>query len=204
MGHSDPAHKSAEAYQRARAHVRALSAMRGSLIAPLPEMTCLDCLQVKHVAQFNPSRGPNGASLNHLVSALCKSCRHRHTYLRGLTHRKEYGVSVRGRYVQRRSNLGRYGITPEQWDAMFESQGNRCAICRTDDPGGKGWATDHDHACCPERGTACGKCIRGILCGCCNTGIGLLKDSPTVFLAAADYVLNGPRNVQIPGQLALF
>lgn len=35
---------------------------------------------------------------------------------------------------------------------------------------------DHDHSCCPGKGS-CGKCVRGILCRNCNVGLGFLKDS---------------------------
>lgn len=37
-----------------------------------------------------------------------------------------------------------YGITPEEYAARFAAQDNRCAICRTATPGGKGWHLDHD------------------------------------------------------------
>jgi hypothetical protein len=38
---------------------------------------------------------------------------------------------------------------------------------------------DHDHKS--------GK-VRGLLCSCCNTGIGFLKDDPRIMRKAADYV----------------
>lgn len=81
-----------------------------------------------------------------------------------------------------------YSITPEQYQQMIERQEDRCAICRTDEPGGiGGWKIDHDHNCCP--GTkSCGECIRGLLCTTCNTGIGMLRDDPVTMRAAADYV----------------
>lgn len=53
-----------------------------------------------------------------------------------------------------------YGITKEQWDAMFAAQGSCCAICKSIDPhGSKGWQTDH----CHDTGK-----VRGILCADCN------------------------------------
>lgn len=72
-----------------------------------------------------------------------------------------------------------YGLTPEQYEAMLEAQGQRCAICRTDTPNGKGWQIDHDHAT--------GR-IRGILCTNCNSGLGRFKDDPARFRAAAAYL----------------
>lgn len=65
--------------------------------------------------------------------------------------------------------LRQYGLTLIAWEAMFNGQDRRCAICKSVDPGTKkGWHTDHDH----ETGI-----VRGILCMGCNTALGLLGDS---------------------------
>lgn len=82
--------------------------------------------------------------------------------------------------MYRRVNLKNgYGITPDQYTALLEAQGGRCGNpgCRTDTPGGKAgpdgianFHVDHDHACCPTR-KCCGKCIRGLLCGSCNSAL---------------------------------
>lgn len=62
----------------------------------------------------------------------------------------------------------KYGITAEQWDAMFAAQGSCCAACRSADPKHKrGWHTDHDH----NTGA-----VRGILCHRCNVTLGNLGD----------------------------
>jgi len=96
------------------------------------------------------------------------------------TDRKAYFKDYRARNPDkiaehnRRAQLKRkYGITPEEYDSLAESQGHRCAICRTDNPGGgptrRGyWHVDHDH------GTGA---IRGLLCMDCNVGLGRLGDS---------------------------
>jgi hypothetical protein len=73
-----------------------------------------------------------------------------------------------------------YGITPEQYDDMLQAQGHRCAICRTDAPGGRGfWHVDHCH------GT--GR-VRGILCHGCNTGLGNFRDNPVSLAYAIEYL----------------
>jgi hypothetical protein len=73
----------------------------------------------------------------------------------------------------------KYKLTEELWEIQFQSQGKRCAICRTDTPGGKGWATDHNHST--------GE-FRGILCQLCNQGIGCLRENLLVLQAAIAYL----------------
>jgi predicted nucleic acid-binding Zn ribbon protein len=76
-----------------------------------------------------------------------------------------------------------YGITPAEYVALLESQGGRCAVCRTDVPGGKGgWHVDHDHAT--------GR-VRGVLCNNCNQGLGRFMDDPTRLRAALGYLERG-------------
>ena len=72
-----------------------------------------------------------------------------------------------------------YGITPEQFAERLIAQDNRCAICRTDTPNGKGWHVDHDHAT---------QAVRGLLCGNCNNGLGNFADDPTRLRAAVEYL----------------
>lgn len=74
----------------------------------------------------------------------------------------------------------RYGITLADRDAIFAAQGSKCKICDTEDPGAKGWHTDHDHQT---------KKVRGILCGNCNNALGLLKDSSLLVARAIAYLL---------------
>jgi hypothetical protein len=80
-----------------------------------------------------------------------------------------------------------YKLTTPEWEVKFESQGRCCAICKSLEPHDKNWNTDHDHACCPTNRT-CGKCIRSILCGPCNLGLGGFQDTPEWLRAAADYI----------------
>lgn len=89
-----------------------------------------------------------------------------------------------------RSTLGyavaKHGMTISQFDDLLEQQGGACAICGTE-PGRQRFAIDHDHACCPSK-YSCGACVRGLLCGNCNAGIGMMGDDPTRVLAAANYL----------------
>lgn len=102
--------------------------------------------------------------------------------------------------VQRRTRLEKvYGITHEQYDAMLGAQGGGCAICGRG-PNGASLAIDHDHTCCPGAGS-CGGCIRGLLCGNCNRGIGHLGDDAQRLRMAITYLesaLEHKRSLQKP------
>ncbi|MFI2216555.1 endonuclease VII domain-containing protein [Rhodococcus sp. NPDC019627] len=69
-----------------------------------------------------------------------------------------------------------FGLQPGEYAEILEAQGGRCFICQTATGKAKRLAVDHDHACCPEL-PACGKCVRGLVCGWCNQHIvGRLRD----------------------------
>lgn len=69
-----------------------------------------------------------------------------------------------------------YGMSLEEFDAMFESQGKRCAVCRRKDfqP-----VVDHNH----KTGR-----VRGILCYPCNSALGFLGDSIKKVKVALEYL----------------
>lgn len=80
--------------------------------------------------------------------------------------------------IRTRKKAGGAGLTPEQWRAMFEVQGCRCAICGSAEPNSKmGWNTDHCHKT---------KRVRFILCAHCNRGLGAFRDNPELMRKAAD------------------
>ena len=77
---------------------------------------------------------------------------------------------------------------PEVYEAALARQGGACAICRTTSPGGQGrFHLDHNHACCGRKYT-CGKCVRGLLCYACNSGIGLFQDDPRILYLTLEYL----------------
>ena len=90
------------------------------------------------------------------------------------------GVAVcdhRQAHEQRR-RLRRYGITQNDYDRKFQEQDDRCAACRTDAPGTKGWCIDH----CHKTGR-----FRSILCMRCNTVIGLVDEDPAILRALTQF-----------------
>jgi hypothetical protein len=97
---------------------------------------------------------------------------------------KEYRVKNKDRVleIERKSKLKMtYGITVEQYDAMLEKQGSKCAICAAKKPGGRTKMFFIDH--CHNNGN-----VRGLLCMRCNTGLGLFLDNPKFLLNAISYL----------------
>ena len=74
----------------------------------------------------------------------------------------------------------RYGITIDTYDEMLEEQQGCCKICGIHERElNKRLHVDHSHIT--------GE-VRGLLCTQCNTGIGMLQDSPEIIDAAAAYL----------------
>jgi hypothetical protein len=66
-----------------------------------------------------------------------------------------------------------HGLTADERDALIAFQGGACAICQR--PGLR-LQVDHDHRHCPGP-TGCRACVRGALCGRCNTALGRFGDA---------------------------
>ena len=90
-----------------------------------------------------------------------------------------------------------YGITPEEWVAMWRGQGGACCICGAPlrnrfgtNPKGKVGAVDHDHALATRSGMRAS--VRGLICTMpCNR---LLTNfwTPAKLRAAASYLEDPP------------
>jgi len=121
---------------------------------------CSACAVDKPLDQFEriPSI-PSGRSI------ICKEC---------IDFARGHGSMVRmagNRNCDRFGTCRAHGITNRQYLELLIRQGGVCAICHEEEPG-KYLMIDHDHRCCPKKG--CGKCVRGLLCGRCNTAIWIL------------------------------
>jgi recombination endonuclease VII len=85
----------------------------------------------------------------------------------------------------------KYRLRLDDYFALLESQGGRCAICRVEaprDPRTNRFHVDHDHQCCPGSGRSCGQCVRGLLCHSCNTALGNFGDDVDRLHAAVRYL----------------
>lgn len=85
----------------------------------------------------------------------------------------------------RGSGPSKYGISQEDFDALFKQQEGRCAICDTQLK--RPWTEGHRHKAhidhCHRSGA-----VRGILCTNCNTGIGLFHDDVWKLKRAVQYL----------------
>lgn len=79
----------------------------------------------------------------------------------------------------------KYNLTPADFEALLQSQGGVCAICRRPGADDRKLDIDHDHGD-TER-------IRGILCRPCNHALGLMQDDPEVVDAAYAYLMASRR-----------
>lgn len=145
------------------------------------ELRCPRCGETKPVAEF--------AGVTHSYCRPCVASYHRVMRANRTPEQKAY--------YRLWDTAWRHSITVPQLLSLLASQDKRCAICRLDlEDDARRWHVDHDHGCCPntsgdgpnKRQRGCGRCIRGILCGNCNAGLGMFRDTPALLRAAAAYL----------------
>ena len=132
-----------------------------------PEWRCGHCPRVAPREEFLNGRrvGPDGLPLYRLD---CRECRNsRHEAWRA--DNPEY---------QLRADVGRYGLTLEQFHEWSERVDHRCEVCGEPPRRSR---LDIDH--CHDSGV-----VRGLLCESCNRGLGMYGDDPARLRAAADYL----------------
>jgi hypothetical protein len=107
----------------------------------------------------------------------CKECAKKRTN----RHKKENIKDYQPKW--RETQLRKIGFTSELFDEMLESQGNVCALCGSDKPGGR-WNrffADHNH----NTGKA-----RGVLCFHCNTALGIIEARDSNWMSRARLYLD--------------
>lgn len=104
-----------------------------------------------------------------------------------------YRASGRKAAVDRRYQLKRkYGITPEQYDALLARQEGGCAICGRPPRSDISLHVDHEH------GT--GR-IRGLLCFRCNNALGDFDDDHDRLVHALTYLGPVPKSEAMQARL---
>lgn len=146
-------------------------------IDPTRPKTCTACGAVKQPSEFN-RRSYKGVST---LTPRCRECNI------AKTRRWEKDNPAKSAIQRRNRTMRDHGISQDEYVDLLISQCGVCAICYTQSA--VPLVIDHDHACCPDT-YSCGKCIRGLLCGPCNVGLGAFRDDPTAILSAASYIIN--------------
>jgi hypothetical protein len=130
--------------------------------------TCSKCKIEKPLSDFH-----NATSGKFGKHHYCKDC--------WSVHRKQkYKYNPKDYYDRRIRNV--YNLTQEQLMSMYHSQNKKCKICgdayeKVSRHGGL--HIDHCHTT--------GK-VRGLLCGRCNTLLGVSKDNVVILQSAIDYL----------------
>lgn len=141
---------------------------------------CRKCETEKPLEEFYQRRGaPDGKR------TYCKKCDDaRKTIWYQSNRHKSTGYSRKWQKANPEKVLDmhlqrEFGISIEDYRALFAEQSGVCAICQGPGKPEKRLSVDHNHNT--------GK-IRGLLCDSCNHSLGLLKESPEVLRRAAEYL----------------
>ena len=86
--------------------------------------------------------------------------------------------------LSRYHNLKKYGVTPDQYDAILTAQNHKCKICGVTQSnkaktGYRSLCVDHDHKT---------NKVRGLLCDQCNFMLGCAGDNPVILLKGIQYL----------------
>lgn len=86
--------------------------------------------------------------------------------------------AAHGRWI-----LKTYGITKEQYEALYEAQGGVCYICQRATGRTRKLSVDHDHR---------SGYVRGLCCRTCNNLLGHFRDDPGIADRASLYLREPP------------
>lgn len=122
---------------------------------------CPACQKIKPLTDFGRRTGSRSGRASY-----CKPC-----YVRKIDdNRNRLHGSTRNYHLKHR-----YGITAADYDRMLAEQGGLCALCQ-ERPAEH---VDHDHLT--------GR-VRGLLCFCCNQGLGNFRDRADVLQLAIGHL----------------
>jgi hypothetical protein len=137
---------------------------------------CNKCLETKPLEEFFRDKATSDG-----LYTSCKSCKKVATYRWRAANRESYNSGMRKyqrKHRRRQHYKYKYGLTPEAYQALLDSQNGACAICLKTSNGKLPLCVDH----CHTTGT-----VRGILCHGCNRAIAIL-DKPDLLNIALSYL----------------
>lgn len=161
-------------------------AIRGLENMSIDEKQCRACGEWKPLSEFhNDKAKPDGLTVK------CKDCNNAASKAARDKDPKAYDrrnweliqAKPEARRERKRKNsktdtaqnnrlLHFFNKTLDWYRETLIEQGGGCAVCKIMNPSGRSedfFHVDHDRSHCPER--SCGDCVRGILCGRCNSYI---------------------------------
>lgn len=127
--------------------------------------TCSACKLSKPLGEFSRS-----AAYKDGYRGQCKSCRSEYSKRYNLTAPKRTRAPIPLERLRLHKAKTKYGLSPDQFRALFDSHGGKCHICGTTKPGGRFDTFHIDH--CHATGE-----VRGLLCATCNNILGKVGDS---------------------------
>lgn len=137
---------------------------------PQSEKPCTKCQRVLPVTQFHLVARTKSGSKPRFASR-CKECA-----------KEDHKIRRQDPEQALRNSVKKYGLSLEEYREWVDAQDNRCAICDQLPSGtrnNKRLHIDHD--------ARTGE-VRGLLCGKCNTALGLLNEDIVRFHMAMEYL----------------
>ena len=133
------------------------------------EKECSKCKEIKLVAMFYTDKYQKSG-----LTCWCKECHRKSSASYRKNNPNKSKERIREWWLQTQ-----YGLSPEEYDYLWDEQEGKCAICRGKCKTGRALAVDH----CHKTGR-----VRGLLCKNCNSGIGFLCDTYTGVERALNYL----------------
>lgn len=148
--------------------------------APEGHKFCPSCQTIKPLDEFGANRSQHDGK-----QSRCKPCcvasvtasRHKDPTAHRVSSRRWREKNL-DRHADNNAKRN-YGVEHGTYARMFAEQEGKCAICSAPPPANRRFHIDH----CHDTGV-----VRGLLCTCCNTGIGQLKHKKTLLLSAIRYL----------------
>jgi hypothetical protein len=136
------------------------------------ELLCTKCNITKPESEFHKEARN---TLRNMKRTQCKVC----DYIKQKKYVLKNKEKIASRTLAYRREKFRF-FPQELYDERLNDQGGVCAICSTDNPGGRGqFHADHDHQTNQPR---------GVLCHNCNVALGNFKDNPELLQKAIKYL----------------
>src|SRR5262249_711251 len=144
-------------------------------------MTCTQCSRILPETEFTPRKSRDGK--RHPWCRDCLRAYWRKRYHENPEPWRRANIAWKTRHPEafsrmlRKATLKQYGLSLEEYEAIFHSQAGKCAICG--DTTKERLCVDHDHAT--------GR-VRALLCRPCNIALSQAKESRDVLAKMIKYL----------------